>query len=60
MVSHFKTYKKQINGNSIHKIRQKVRKKILFPNYRGEGHGPFGQGVATPMFRPCKVAVLQH
>ena len=27
----------------MHKIRQKVRKKVFFPNYRG-GHGPFWPG----------------
>ena len=25
-----------MNGNSIHKIRHKVRKKIFFPNYKWE------------------------
>ena len=37
-------YKKQINGNLIHKIREKVRKKVFFSNYRGRGHGRFWPG----------------
>ena len=39
MFLHFKIYKKQINGNSIHKIRQKVRKKVFFQIING--HDPF-------------------
>ena len=48
MLEHFKIFKKQINGNSIHKIRQKVLKKF-FSQIIGGAMAPFGQGVATPM-----------
>ena len=40
-------YKKQINGNSIHKIRQKLRKKSFFHIIRGRDIAPFDQRVAT-------------
>ena len=45
-------YKKQINGNSIHKIRQKVLKKF-FSQIIGGAMALFGQGVATPMLLKC-------